>query len=62
MSSKNKNSGFVVICDEDGKILDLPPVNDESEKTDEAVRSESRGGKKHHLSNSGTKRPGCMRQ
>lgn len=64
MSNKSKSTGFVVICDEkSGKILDMPPVNDETTKTEALAvdRSDPGNGKKHHLSNSGTKRPGCRR-
>lgn len=61
MSNKSKSTGFVVICDEkSGKILDMPPVNDTS-TTEVADDSEPGRGKKHHLSNSGTKRPGRRR-
>jgi len=62
MSNKKKNTGFGVVCDECGKILDMPPVNDGKENTTKKEDcSEPRNGGKHHLSNYGTKRPGYRR-
>lgn len=63
MSSKSKHKGFTVVCDEEsGRIIDMPPVGDDNQGiTTEEDNFQPGKNNKHHLSNSGTKRPGCRK-
>jgi hypothetical protein len=63
MSSKSKDKGFNVTCDEkSGKILEMSKVNSDDKGKTETIGDFDPGrSNKHHLSNSGTKRPGSRR-